>query len=271
MTARVQVKVCGVRRVEDARLAVELGAGWIGCVRAVDSPRRATLREVAAIRREVDERVGVVLVGRVRPGKAEAKGDEKNRRDERDDGDEREIVAALVREAKRVGASAMQIHGASRAALARVRDAGLVAWRVISLARGAARLPRSLRTARVARSPVLLDVGAGGSGTPFDWRLLGRVAPPRLWIAGGITPENVGELLEHDPFGIDVSSGVERVPGVKDARRLRELFAVIEACEASEAFEVSVASEAIGSGESGEANKSGKPGEVLVESEEREL
>ena len=252
MTARVQVKVCGVQRVEDARLAVELGAGWIGCVRAVDSPRRATLREVAAIRRGVDGRVGVVLVGRVRRGERDAKGDERH---------ELEIAAELVRDARRVGASAVQIHGASRAALARVRDAGLVAWRVISLARGAARLPRSLRTARVARSPVLLDVGAGGSGTPFDWRLLGRVAPPRLWIAGGITPQNVGELLEHDPFGIDVSSGVERAPGVKDARRLRELFAVIEACEASEAFEASVASEAIGSTE---------PSSELVESEECE-
>jgi phosphoribosylanthranilate isomerase len=221
----VQVKVCGVRRVEDARLAVALGAGWIGCVRAKDSPRCATLREVAAIRRGVDGRAGVVLVGRVRRGEGNADGDERVERNERDG---REIAAALVREAKRVGAAAVQIHGASRAALARVRDAGLVAWRVISLARGAARLPRSLRTARVARSPVLLDVGAGGSGTPFDWRLLGRVAPPRLWIAGGITPENVGELLEHDPFGIDVSSGVERAPGIKDARRLRELFAAIE-------------------------------------------
>jgi phosphoribosylanthranilate isomerase len=226
----LQVKVCGVRRVEDARLAVALGAGWIGCVRAKDSPRCATLREVAAIRRGVDGRAGVVLVGRVRRGEGNANGDERAERDERDG---REVAAALVREAKRFGAAAVQIHGASRAALARVRDAGLVAWRVISLARGAARLPRSLRTARVARSPVLLDVGAGGSGTPFDWRLLGRVAPPRLWIAGGITPENVGELLEHDPFGIDVSSGVERAPGVKDARRLRALFAAIDASNAS--------------------------------------
>ena len=222
MTARVQVKVCGVRRVEDARLAVALGAGWIGCVLAKDSPRCATPHEVAAIRRGVDGRAGVVLVGRVRRGEGNANGDGRERRDEGD------VVAALVREAKRVGAAAVQIHGASRAALARVRDAGLVAWRVISLARGAARLPRSLRTARVARSPVLLDVGAGGSGTPFDWRLLGRVAPPRLWIAGGITPANVRALLARAPFGIDVSSGVERAPGIKDARRLRALFAAIE-------------------------------------------
>lgn len=211
---RPLVKVCGVRRVEDARLAVALGAGWIGCVRAVDSPRRATLREVAAIRRGVDGKAGVVLVGRSRPG------------------ENGEVATALVREAKRVGAVAVQIHGASRAALARLRDAGLVVWKVISLARGATRLPRSLRTSTVVRSPVLLDVGAGGSGTPFDWRLLGRVAPPRLWIAGGITPANVGELLEHDPFGIDVSSGVEVAPGIKDARRLRKLFAAIDASNA---------------------------------------
>jgi phosphoribosylanthranilate isomerase len=225
-----------VRRVEDARLAVALGAGWIGCVRAVDSPRRATLREVAEIRRSIDGRAGVVLVGRVggvRRGEGNAKGDGRDGCEKGERRDEGDVVAALVREAKRVGASAVQIHGASRAALARVRDAGLVAWKVIPLARGATRLPRPLRTARVARSPVLLDVGAGGSGTPFYWRLLGRVAPPRLWIAGGITPVNVRALLVRTPFGIDVSSGVERAPGIKDARRLRALFAAIDASNAN--------------------------------------
>src|SRR5262249_8631078 len=140
-------------------------------------------------------------------------------------------------EGKCVGASAVQIHGASRASLARVRDAGLIAWTVVSVARGATRLPRSLEdlqsgAPRADRSPVLLDVGVGGSGTPFDWRLLGDVAPPGTFIARGITPENVADLLARAPFGIHASSGGERAPGIKDARRMRQLFAALAEVEA---------------------------------------
>jgi len=214
---RTRVKICGVRRVEDARLAVELGAEWVGCVRAVDSPRYASLREVAAIRRAVEGRARVVLVGRVRP---------------EDEGESGAAGEEFVLEAKCVGASAVQIHGASRASLERVRDAGLIAWTVVSIARDATRLPGSLEAAREDGAPFLLDVGAGGSGTPFDWRLLGDVAPPGTFIAGGITPENVADLLARAPFGIDVSSGIERSPGIKDARRMRQLFAALAEVEA---------------------------------------
>jgi phosphoribosylanthranilate isomerase len=229
VSARVHVKVCGVRRVADARLAVALGAEWVGCVRAADSPRCATVGEVEAIRCAIEERARVVVVGRVRAGERSETGEAS---------EERDVVAALVREAKSVGADAVQIHGASHDALARVRDAGLVAWRVVALAREATELPRELAPESESESPidapVLLDVGAGGSGTPFDWRLLGRVAPPRIWIAGGITPDNVASLLARSPFGIDVSSGVESAPGIKDEGRLRALFEVLDTCASRE-------------------------------------
>jgi phosphoribosylanthranilate isomerase len=71
----------------------------------------------------------------------------------------------------------------------------------------------------------VLDVAAGGSGRRFDWALLGGRAPYATFIAGGITPDNVGALLRHAPWGIDVSSGVESAPGVKDGGRLKALFA----------------------------------------------
>src|SRR5262249_12492203 len=157
VNARVQVKVCGVRRVGDARLAVALGAGWIGCVRAADSPRCASSREAAAIRRAVEGRARFVLVGRGTPVHTTpvrmTPSDEERRH-------EREVVETLLKEAKRVHADAVQIHGASRAAVERVRDAGLVAWRVIPVVRGTRRLPRQVVTAR-SDTPVLLDVGAG--------------------------------------------------------------------------------------------------------------
>jgi phosphoribosylanthranilate isomerase len=66
----------------------------------------------------------------------------------------------------------------------------------------------------------------GGTGRTIDWRLAAAVAARRQTIlAGGLTPENVAEAVARvRPFGIDVSSGVEKAPGVKDHARLRALF-----------------------------------------------
>ena len=70
----------------------------------------------------------------------------------------------------------------------------------------------------------MFDVGGGGSGRAFDWRILGERAPERAFIAGGLRPENIGRLLPFRPWGVDVSSGIESAPGVKDPERLRRFF-----------------------------------------------
>jgi len=77
-------------------------------------------------------------------------------------------------------------------------------------------------------SAFLLDSatpGYGGSGTAFDWSLAAEVAAEvPLWLAGGLTPGNVAEAVERvHPRGVDVASGVESAPGVKD-ERLMEAF-----------------------------------------------
>jgi phosphoribosylanthranilate isomerase len=72
--------------------------------------------------------------------------------------------------------------------------------------------------------PALLDVSGGGTGRRFDWRLLGSQAPPFTFVAGGIRAENIEELLLQRPYGVDLSSGVERAPGVKDEEKLRRFF-----------------------------------------------
>jgi len=66
----------------------------------------------------------------------------------------------------------------------------------------------------------------GGTGRTIDWRLAAAIAARRKTIlAGGLTPENVAEAVARvRPFGIDVSSGVEKAPGIKDPARLRALF-----------------------------------------------
>lgn len=199
---RPLVKICGVRAADDAALAESLGARFIGCVVATDSPRRATRREIAAIRRRLRGTARLVVVDR--------------------GGD----VRALTRLAKELAADCVQLHGAPPEALAALRDAGLAVLPVVALPDDASALP-PLPPA-CDETPRLLDRGRGGGGRPFDWTLLAGHAPSSTLIAGGITPDNVAALLRHRPFGIDVSSGVESAPGRKEPALLRRLFESLE-------------------------------------------
>jgi phosphoribosylanthranilate isomerase len=76
--------------------------------------------------------------------------------------------------------------------------------------------------------PAVLDAGAGGRGRRFRWELLGPRAPDATFIAGGIGPHNVLELLRYRPYGLDLSSGVESAPGIKDPERLSLFFERLE-------------------------------------------
>ncbi|MFH0944113.1 MAG: phosphoribosylanthranilate isomerase [Planctomycetota bacterium] len=197
------MKICGVRRVEDATLAVDLGASYVGCVLAGDSLRRASVEEVRRISAAVAGRARVVLVFR---------------------GESREEIMRAV---DRTGIRRVQPHQ-TREPLARQLEAqGIVVHRVFALDPASRRLPLITPSPSEDR-PALLDVGAGGSGTAFDWSLLEGGSPPSTFIAGGIAPENLASLLRYAPFGVDVSSGVEGAPGIKDPDRLRRLFAVLE-------------------------------------------
>lgn len=206
MTPRI--KICGLTRAEDLELAVVLGASHVGFVVAADSPRRVDPRHLVALARKCQTRVGdsavAVLVSR---GAALAE------------------VIALARAAH---IAHIQLHGAADAERSALAQAGLVPWRVHAVPTDATALPR-LVPAPTASAPALLDVGRGGSGSAFDWSLLAPRAPDCTFIAGGINADNVSALLAHHPWGIDVSSGVEARPGVKDPARLRALFAAVAA------------------------------------------
>lgn len=196
------VKICGLRRPEDAARAVELGARFLGVVLAPDSPRCASLEEARAVR-DVAGDARVVLVFR-----------------NADRG-------TVLRASAMVGVDTVQVHGAGERDCAWLQGEGLRVIRVHALAGGATALPE-LRPAPTADRLALLDAGRGGSGTAFDWDLLGGQGPAFTLVAGGITPNNVRALLVHRPWGIDVSSGVERAPGQKDHARLAALFAALQ-------------------------------------------
>jgi hypothetical protein len=89
---------------------------------------------------------------------------------------------------------------------------------------------------------VLIDADSPGSGEVFDWRLAeGVVDPARLIVSGGLHPGNVADAIEHlHPFGVDVSSGVETMPGVKDPLKVRAfVVAARRAAEESDDVEMS--------------------------------
>ena len=200
----MEIKICGLRRPEDARLAVCLGARWIGVVRAPDSPRSATLEEarrVIAAAREVNPQVRPVLAT----------------------GRTRDEVAS---DAFALGVDRVQPHGLSEAGIRTLTEAGLIVHRVVTVPESAARLP-DFEPPSEDSGPLVFDVGGGGSGRAFDWRILGERAPGRAFIAGGLRPENIGRLLPYRPWGVDISSGIESSPGVKDPERLRSFFDLV--------------------------------------------
>lgn len=203
------VKICGLTRPEDVRLAAELGAASIGFNFAAGSSRRVSLdraRELALAAPEGVLRVGVFV------------------------GEDESFISEAI-EAGRL--DLVQLHRPLGAADERI-DAPLVA--VVHVGREP---PAPFSSAWRARCRALLfdserPSRSGGTGTCFDWALVsGHDWPLPVWLAGGLTPENVSAAVRRvRPEAVDTASGVESAPGVKDPDRMARFFeAVREADE----------------------------------------
>jgi len=195
-----QVKICGLTRADDVELACALGASFVGINFAANSPRRVTLgqsRELARAVRPGALRVGVFV-------------------DETYDQISEAVEAARL--------DLAQIHRALRE-----EDLERVPVPVVAVARvggAAAPIPGPSLLARCRA--ILFDTAAGrngGAGIRFDWRLLdGKTFPVPLFLAGGLDAGNVSEAIGRvRPAAVDVASGVESSPGIKDRRKM-ELF-----------------------------------------------
>jgi phosphoribosylanthranilate isomerase len=195
------VKICGITSPGDAYAAVEAGASALGFVFWPRSPRFIEPRQAREIVSTLPAFVVPVGVFVNQPA-AHVKG-----------------VSALV------GLGAVQLHGDEDVLYAARLECPVI--KAVSLESGvdADRIDIWPR-----RTTLLLDVHdpirRGGTGRTIDWEAAASVAARRrMLLAGGLTPENVVEAVEQvRPFGIDVSSGVERSPGVKDHARIRALF-----------------------------------------------
>jgi phosphoribosylanthranilate isomerase len=215
----VRIKLCGVRRAADAVLCVEAGAHEIGIVFAPHSRRCVDTRTAREIRLAVPPEI--VLVGVFQDATLEA----------------------AVRVADEVGLTALQFHGK----LPAERHARLRMYAALQID-GEAALSRVASAAGYHR--VLLDGPSGGSGSSFAWSFARKVraeldrlprrsgsagrsgdpsvSPVELFIAGGLTPENVAEAIRHvRPDGVDVASGIEGTDGFKDPARVRAFVAAV--------------------------------------------
>ena len=199
-----QVKVCGIGRREDAALAVELGASALGFVFWPRSPRAVTAEQVREITQGLPpfvSRVGVFV---------------------------NESAAAVRAAAARAGLTAVQLHGDEDAA--EYAEIGLPVIKAVAVG-------ESFTVSAVeevpARVTVLLDahdpIRRGGTGRVIEWTLASAAARLRpIILSGGLTPDNVKSAVAAvRPYAVDVSSGVEAAPGVKDEARLRAFFAAL--------------------------------------------
>ncbi len=192
------VKICGITNEEDALFAVAMGADAVGFVFA-PSPRQVAAQVVYDITRRLPPEVLTVAVFR-------------------DELPERVIQVALA-----AGVKAVQLHGRETpeqtAHLARH-----FRWVIKAFPAGS---PQVARADQYGTDMVLLDAPTPGSGKLFDWSMAAEVPSDlKLILAGGLTPDNVGAAVTVvEPWGVDVSSGVESAPGKKDATLVRKFIA----------------------------------------------
>lgn len=193
------IKFCGLTREADVDAAVELGVDAVGFVLWPRSPRAVTTAALAALVRRVPPAVTPVGVF-VRPSTDE-------------------VTAAID-----AGIRVMQVHGGP--GVVRRRDDCDV-WVATSLA------DEDTLVAAPPDCTLLLDAHDperhGGTGRTIDWAGAARIASTRrVILAGGLTPANVAEAIRHvRPYGVDVASGIEEAPGVKDAETMRAFVTAV--------------------------------------------
>ena len=210
----VRVKICGLREEAHVAAAVDAGARYVGFVFFAKSPRNVTVETAARLAATVPPGVAkVALVVDATDAELDA------------------MVAA-------VPLDMLQLHGnesPDRVAGIRARF-GLPVMKAVGIA-GPEDVEKIALYGKVA-DQILVDAKApkgaavpGGNGLSFDWTLIARKYWPCPWmLAGGLTPDNVAEAIRlTGARQVDVSSGVELAPGVKDAGLIRAFVAAAQA------------------------------------------
>jgi phosphoribosylanthranilate isomerase len=209
------IKICGTTSLEDATAALAAGADALGFIFA-SSKRRVTLEQARAITQRLPrtvERIGVFVD---------------------------ESAAEIRATVEHAGLTGIQLHGEESPEFASGLFGDDAAGRALRIIKTV--LVNDRFTSRLAQfcgerahsGPVLLDSGSG-SGRTFDWQEVQRRlegTPGRFIIAGGLTPENVGQAVRtFAPWGVDVVSGVEQAPGRKNPEKLKAFIKAVRKAE----------------------------------------
>ncbi|GLQ51258.1 phosphoribosylanthranilate isomerase [Dyella flava] len=201
-----RIKCCGMTRVEDALLAAQLGADAIGVVMTAHSKRQVSLEQAKTIVDAMPPFVTTVVLCM-----------------DDDAGFVQEIIDT-------VRPSLLQFHGTESDEWC--RQFGHPYLKAIAMGEGTAALYQ-LRDHPHAAGLLLDGHGlgeAGGSGKVFDWSLMPHDLKQPLILAGGLTPANVAEAIRvARPWAVDVASGIESAPGIKDPAKLRDFIAAVRA------------------------------------------
>ncbi len=199
----VRVKICGMTSAADAHVAVAAGAEAVGFVFVPGTPRAMTPERVRPIIAELPGRIAKVGLF-VNSSAAE--------------------IADVI---DRTGLDTIQLHGEETPALAALFTGRVTVWKAFRVRDAAALEP--VPDYFGVCDAVLLDAyvaGAhGGTGAQFDWTLAEEIRgwPKPVIIAGGLRPDNVvAAIRKFAPWAVDVSSGVEAAPGIKDAFKVRQ-------------------------------------------------
>lgn len=215
MTGRTRIKICGIRDEEIALTAVECGADALGFVFYDGSPRFLEPERAYEIACYLPPFVTkVALVVNPEPG-------------------------SLVELGRVFPFDVVQLHGTETVEQVRAcREAGAQLVKAIRFdpATIGADLARWGEVEEI--DALLVDGSGGGRGTAFDWASLAAVqeaCPHPIILAGGLKPETVGQAIrEVMPYAVDVSSGVERSRGVKDAGLIASFCEAVRAADAGE-------------------------------------
>ena len=205
----VYAKVCGITNVEDAQLAVEFGASAIGMVFWPESPRFVDPKKAAIVRSVIP--FSVLPVGVFVD----------------------QSVSYVRRVAEILHLGAVQLHGCE--SYVYCQSIGLPIIRAVSVENG--KMMTALSDVPETAT-VLLDahdpIKKGGTGKSIDWESARSLARSRkIILSGGLRPETVAlGVRTVQPFGVDVSSGVEQYPGRKDPALLRSFFKALASVEA---------------------------------------
>jgi phosphoribosylanthranilate isomerase len=202
--SRPLVKICGMTRMQDVELCAALGADLLGFIFHPKSPRNVDPDFVASVKTGITK-VGVFV-----------------------DQPHEEVLEIM----ERCGLHAAQLHGNQDMHFCwRIGpDRSIRVFWPESYASAAALL-RDLEGFEEACGHFLLDagkIGQGGTGRTIDFGVLQDIEIQTPWfLAGGLGPHNIREAMTLNPSGLDINSGVEKAPGIKDEAKLREVFDIL--------------------------------------------